>query len=91
MTTAWIPGDEEPFNWDRWALSRYCFDREGVVVPALVDAMDRWPLERFEQIAGIAVERGDMSAAWQDFRHKRATAQAAAESGPITLTPRPTR
>ena len=53
--------------------------------------MDRWPLERFEQIAGIAVERGDMSAAWQDFRHKRATAQAAAESGPITLTPRPTR
>lgn len=60
-------------------------------MPALVDAMDRWPLERFEQIAGIAIERGDMAAAWQDFRHKRATTQAAADAGPLVLTPRPTR
>lgn len=64
----------------RWALTRYCFDREGVVVPALVDAMDRWPLERFEQIVGIAAERGDMASAWQDFRHKQATIAAARES-----------
>lgn len=77
LTKSWIPGDDAPEgNWERWALSRYCFDREGVVIPAMVDAMERWPLERFEQVAGIAAERGDMAAAWQDFRHKRAATEA---------------
>ena len=45
-------------------------------MPALVDAMDHWPLERFEQVAGIAAARGDMAAAWQDVRHKRAATEA---------------
>ena len=64
----------------RWALARCCFAGEGVVLRALADAMGRWPLERFEQIAGIAAERGDMASAWQDFRHKQATIAAARET-----------
>ena len=71
VTAAWVPGDDDPAgNWTRWALSRYCFDREGQVLPAMVDALDRWPMQLFEQIVGVGAERSDFACAWQDFRHK---------------------
>ncbi len=73
-----MPGDDDPAgNWDRWALCRYCYDREGQVIPAMVDAMDRWPMERFEQVQGVGAELGDLAAAWQEFRHRRVAAEAA--------------
>ena len=72
LTRAWIPGDDAPEgNWTRWALQRYCYDAEGKVIPAMIDALDRWPLELFEQISGIAAEKSDLAAAWQDFRYTR--------------------
>ncbi len=81
VTTAWVPGDDEPEgNWMRWALTRYCFDPEGKVIPELVDAMDRWPMEKFEQIVGIGSERADLACAWQDFRHKRIQKEAATQA-----------
>ena len=81
ITTAWVPGDDDPEgNWDRWALSRYCFDPEGKVIPAMVDALDKWPMELYEQIVGIGSERADLACAWQDFRHKRIQKEAATQA-----------
>ena len=77
VTRSWVPGDDDPAgNWDRWALARYCYDREGQVIPAMVDALDRWPMETFEQLAGIGAEKSDLASAWQDFRHKQIQRQA---------------
>ena len=61
-----MPGDDDPPNFMRWALSRYCYDHRGQVLPAMVDAMDRWPMELFEQVTGIGIEKSDLAAASED-------------------------
>lgn len=81
MSRAVVPGDE-PLeraadgtvlpNFERWLLERYCFDSKGQVIPAMVDALDQWSLERLEQVRGLQVEAMDRAAAWQDFSQARA-------------------
>lgn len=79
-----VPGDEseersrhgDPLpNFERWLLERYCFDARGRAVPAMVDALDRWSLDRLEQVRGLGVEAADRAAAWADFSQARAEAR----------------
>jgi hypothetical protein len=81
VSQAVVPGDEsaertrhgDPLpNFERWLLERYCFDARGRAIPAMVDALDRWPLDRLEQVRGLGVEAADRAAAWQDFSQARA-------------------
>ena len=74
----------------RWALNRYCYDPEGKIIPAMVAALDVWPMDLFEQIQGVGAERADLAAAWQDFRYKRVQADARRQSEVDALTRRPT-
>ncbi len=83
-----MPGDDDPPNFMRWALSRYCYDHRGQVLPAMVDAMDRWPMELFEQVTGIGIEKSDLAAAWQDHQHQQVRVEAEKQAALNALRPR---
>ena len=91
VSQAWIPGDDlersrhgDPVpNFERWLLERYCFNAKGEPVPEIVDALDRWSLDRLEQVHGLRIEAADRAAAWSEWQHARAQIreQKLAEAG----------
>lgn len=54
----------------------------------MVDAMDRWPMELFEQISGIGIEKADLAAAWQDHQHAQVRVEAEKQAALDALRPR---